>query len=138
MKNQVVMKVNTHPFPYLGPAMHAPTKPVVVFDCCCNLIAGMDGEVPPPRSARGSLKEFVKQFKDRHYHVIEMRIVLICSFGIFVKLFFSDVLTQLSEHLLTYSALTFIACEWAGWGEGLTECSTHCYASLMLMQGVWW
>ena len=79
----------------------------------------MNREAPPPRPARGSLKDFVKQFKDRHYHVIEMRIILICSFGSFVKLFYSDVLAQRNEHLLTFSALTFIAREWAGWREGL-------------------
>ena len=72
----------------------------------------MGGDTPQPRPHGGGLKAFVKQFRDRHYHVIEMRIVLVSCFGIFLKFFLSDVLTQQDDSLLTYSALTFIACEW--------------------------
>lgn len=60
---------------------------------------------------RGSLKEFVEKFKDRHYYVIEMRIVLVCSIGVFFKLFFSDVILEEEEGALTYSALTFVCCK---------------------------
>ena len=58
----------------------------------------------------------MEEFKDKHYHVIEMRILLVCSFGIFLKLFLSDALDSDSEDdpLLTYSALSFIARERAG------------------------
>ncbi len=68
----------------------------------------------PPPGPPGGLKEFVEEFKDKHYHVIEMRILLVCSFGIFLKLFLSEALSQEDDPLLTYSALTFIAREWAG------------------------
>lgn len=53
----------------------------------------------------------MERFKDRKYHVIEMRITLICSFAVFLKLFLSEVLTQGSEEMLTYSALIFIGRE---------------------------
>lgn len=56
------------------------------------------------------MKEFVEKFKDRHYYVVEMRMVLICSLGIFLKLFFSDVTTEMEG--LTYAALMFIGCKY--------------------------
>ena len=65
----------------------------------------------PPRAARGSLKEFVEQFKDRHYHVIEMRIVLVCCVAVFFKLFLSDVITEKDDQSLTYTVLVFVGRE---------------------------
>lgn len=65
-----------------------------------------------PRPPKGSLKEFVEKFKDRHYYVIEMRIVLVCCIAVFFKLFFSDVILEVDEDALTYSALAFVCCEW--------------------------
>ena len=73
---------------------------------------------PKGRPSKGSLKEFVEKFKDRHYYVVEMRIVLICCIAVFFKLFFSEVITEADEHPLTYSALTFIGCECSGGYSG--------------------
>ncbi len=67
-------------------------------------------------ASKGSLKEFIEQYKDKHYHAIEMRIVLVCSFGVFAKIFFSSVLTDLDNPVLSFSVLFFIACEWGGLG----------------------
>lgn len=64
-----------------------------------------------PRPPKGSLKEFVEKFKDRHYYVIEMRIVLVCCIAVFFKLFFSDVILEVDEDALTYSALAFVSCK---------------------------
>ena len=66
---------------------------------------GRHGKAP-----RGSLKEFVEQYKDKHFHVIETRIVLICSFGIFMKLFYSDE----RELTLTHTNLLFLGCKLMG------------------------
>jgi hypothetical protein len=70
------------------------------------VVAG-DQQKPP----KGSLKDFVEKFKDRHYYVIEMRIVLVCCIAVFFKLFFSDVIVKTDEDGLTYSALAFVGCK---------------------------
>lgn len=73
---------------------------------------GQDANEEGRKTSRGSLKEFVKQYKDRNYYVIEMRIVLVCSFSIFMKLFFSDVITTVDDQSLTHSVLSFVVCEY--------------------------
>lgn len=65
----------------------------------------------PTRTPRGSLKDFVENFKDRRYYVIEMRIVLVCCIAVFFKLFFSDVILEEEEDALTYSAFAFVGCK---------------------------
>ena len=79
------------------------TLPVLMLGSTCAADAG-------PK--KGGLKEFVEKFKDRHYYVIEMRIVLVCCVGVFFKLFFSDVILEAEEGALTYSALTFVCCKY--------------------------
>lgn len=56
-----------------------------------------------------SLKGFLKQAKGQHYRVVEMRVVLVCSFGVFAKLMFSDALEKAEDTFITHAALTFAA-----------------------------
>lgn len=56
-----------------------------------------------------SLKGFLKQAKGQHYRVVEMRVVLVCSFGVFAKLMFSDALEKAEDTFVTHAALTFAA-----------------------------
>lgn len=82
------------------------------------------GALRPPRAARGSLKEFVERFKDRHYHVIEMRIVLVCCVAVFFKLFLSNIIIEKDDQSLTYTALAFVGCK-------LLSILTSTYSSLL-------
>ena len=68
-----------------------------------------EGEDASQRSK--SLKSFLKQVKGQHYRVIEMRVVLVCSFGVFAKLMFSDALVSDEDSFVTHAALTFAACK---------------------------
>lgn len=79
-----------------------------------------DGDAAP-KPAKGGLKAFVEQFKDRHYYVIEMRIVLICCIAVFFKLFFSEVIGK-PDSSLTYCALALITREFKSNIEGSSFC----------------
>ncbi len=71
-------------------------------------VAGEEEEVKP---ARGSLKEFVSQFKDKHYHVIEMRILTVCSLAVFYKLFMVESTEEGVQSIVVSSSFILIACE---------------------------
>ena len=68
-------------------------------------------EVVATQRRKKSLRNFLKQAKTQHYRVIEMRVVLVCSFGVFAKVIFSDALAKDKDSFVTHAALTFAACE---------------------------
>ena len=63
-----------------------------------------------PRRTK-SLKHFIEQVKGKHYRVIEMRVALVCSFGVFAKLIFSDALAEVDDTTITHSAVAFAGCK---------------------------
>lgn len=65
------------------------------------------------RSQRAmSLRDFLKHAKGQHYRVIETRVALVCSFGVFAKLIFSDALIDGDkDSFITHSAITFAGCK---------------------------
>ena len=69
--------------------------------------AGENGPQTPP----GGLKEFVDEYKDNQHRIVESRIAIVCSFGVFGKVLFSDTLAEMDKDSTTYAALTFVACE---------------------------
>ena len=70
-----------------------------------------DDEVVATQRRKKSLRNFLKQAKTQHYRVIEMRVALVCSFGVFAKVIFSDALAKDENSFTTHAALTFAACE---------------------------
>ena len=66
-----------------------------------------DGPRPPPNG----LKKFVVEYKDKQHSIIESRIAIVCSFGVFGKVLFSDTLAEMDKDSTTYAPLTFVACK---------------------------
>ena len=73
--------------------------------------SGGDGEDERSKRAK-SLRDFLKHAKGQHYRVIETRVALVCSFGVFAKLIFSDALVDHDEDsFITHAAITFAGCK---------------------------
>ena len=71
-----------------------------------------DESVSATQRRKKSLRGFLKQVKGQHYRVVEMRVALVCSFGVFAKVMFSDVLVEDEDSFVTHAALTFAACKY--------------------------
>ena len=68
-----------------------------------------EGEGEERSQTAKSLRRFLKHAKGQHYRVIEIRVALVCSFGVFAKLIFSDALEKNDEDsFITHSAITYI------------------------------
>lgn len=64
------------------------------------------------RSTKG-LKGFLKHAKNQQYRVVETRVALVCSFGIFFKLIYSESLEELDKALFTtHAAITYVGCKY--------------------------
>lgn len=61
------------------------------------------------RSRSKGLKGFLKHAKNQQYRVVETRVALVCSFGIFFKLIYAEGLEELDEELFTtHAAVTYV------------------------------
>ncbi len=69
-------------------------------------------ENPESTSSRSKgLKGFLKHAKNQQYRVVETRVALVCSFGIFFKLIYSEGLEELDESkelFTTHAAVTYV------------------------------
>ena len=64
------------------------------------------------RSRSLGLKGFLKHSKNQQYRVVEMRVALVCSFGVFFKLIYSEALEEQDEDsFITHAALMFAGCK---------------------------
>lgn len=73
---------------------------------------GGDGEGDERSQREKSLRDFLKHAKGQHYRVVETRVALVCSFGVFAKLIFSDALVDGDDDsFITHSAVTFAGCK---------------------------
>ena len=65
------------------------------------------------RSRSKGLKGFLKHAKNQQYRVVETRVALVCSFGIFFKLIYSEGLEELDKELFTtHAAVTYVGCKY--------------------------
>ena len=65
------------------------------------------------RSRSKGLKGFLKHAKNQQYRVVETRVALVCSFGIFFKLIYSEGLEELDKELFTtHAAITYVGREY--------------------------
>lgn len=65
------------------------------------------------RSRSKGLKGFLKHAKNQQYRVVETRVALACSFGIFFKLIYSEGLEELDKELFTtHAAVTYVGREY--------------------------
>lgn len=66
-------------------------------------------ENPEATSSRSSgLKSFLKHAKNQQYRVVETRVALVCCFGVFFKLIYSEDLEELDGELFTtHAAITY-------------------------------
>jgi hypothetical protein len=71
---------------------------------------------PESTSSRSKgLKGFLKHAKNQQYRVVEIRVALVCSFGIFFKLIYSEDLEELEdskELFTTHAAITYVGCKY--------------------------
>ena len=77
----------------------------------------IDEEENPESTSSGSrpkgLKGFLKHAKNQQYRVVETRVALVCSFGIFFKLIYSEALEELDKELFTtHAAVTYVGCKY--------------------------
>ena len=87
-------------------------------DSTSNAVRGESNNVPDersegegPQTPRVGLRQFVEDIKGKQHRVIEMRIILICSLGVFSKVLFSEALAKKEEEygVVTYGILAFAA-----------------------------
>ena len=75
------------------------------------------GEEENPEATTSSskskgLKGFIKHAKNQQYRVVETRVALVCSFGIFFKLIYSERLEELDKELFTtHAAFMYVGCK---------------------------
>ena len=75
-----------------------------------------EGENPEATSSSRSrskgLKGFLKHAKNQQYRVVEARVALVCSFGVFFKLIYSEGLEEQDKELFTtHAAVTYVGCK---------------------------
>ena len=73
-------------------------------------------EENPETTSSGSrskgLKGFLKHAKNQQYRVVETRVALVCSFGIFFKLIYSEALEEMDKELFTiHAAVMYVGCK---------------------------
>ena len=67
--------------------------------------------------------------KEQHYHVVEMRILTVCSLGVFYKLFMADTREEQHQTMVVASAFIFIARE--------ADCAADCSMGREELEWVW-